>query len=132
MIIETNKNAYFNTGVCDLLYIQETAFPTVEWFGLEQAKELEKFLSHIFNPLHTELIAKHIGMNLHMIRVFTESVLKQPSAPDFLKLLRLPLQLPQWTVEFAIFQNKVQSLYSHPYLEHLLRTNEIDFAVTPN
>ena len=128
MIIESNENNFFNTEIYDDLGVYEDAFPTLEWKGLETPGELDNLLGHIYNTEHTQLIAKHIGLSPHHIRIFTEGLLNsQEPNPDFVEHLKC--EGPQWKEEYNRFLEKYHSLYLREEVSHLLENGTLDFAI---
>ena len=127
MILE-GGNYYFNTQLYDDLNLQETAFPTIEYFGVENDSNLATYLGHVYNTDHCSLLIDHVGKNLHDLRVFTDDLIYTPDQKvDF--YAKLDLKGSGWETEYNKFQYKISCLYSRPEVQYLLDQGSLDYAV---
>lgn len=135
--METNKSHYFNDRVYDQLNCHEYTFPTIEYGQLVadggggphpfDIKDKQQHLGHIYNKAQIEVVNSKLGKSIYFTHVFTE-LLKTRAADQELKEL-LKLKDPAFTKIKKEFENRLNKLYTHPRLGHLLDSGEIDFAV---
>ena len=128
VIIETNMNRYFTSEIYDELQVYETAFPTLEFFGIEKQEDMKNFFGHIYNEVQQEILYTNVGRNLNHLRTFTNSLIDstedEPNITDHVSCTK-----PEFDKEYNIFKHKIYSLYTRPDLEHLLDSGDIDFAI---
>lgn len=137
VIMETNKSHYFNDLIYDQMNTSEYMFPTLE-YGLLitdggggphpfDIKDKLQHLNHIYSKEQLEVLRDKIGKSIYFTHVFTELLKAQDGGQDFKELLEL--NDPAFAKIKKEFECRLNKLYTHPRLGHLLDSGEIDFAV---